>query len=73
MHIKKSIMLKQLFLIALLITTTIARAGLPVQGVDPLKLEADFTGTEILEWFSFASTNCREDYFACFSRGGTVA
>jgi len=60
--------MKQLFLIALLITTTIARAGLPVQGVDPLKLEADFAGTEILDGFSFASTNCREDYFACGSQ-----
>ena len=58
-------MLKQLFLLALLSMALNSQADFPVKGLDPLNLQANFAGVEILNELSFASANCRENYFPC--------
>jgi hypothetical protein len=57
--------MQRIFPIVILVLTTNLQADLPVAGVDPLKLEADFSGSKILDDLLFASANCRDDFFAC--------
>lgn len=57
-------MVRQCLISASLLISTALQAEIPVQGVDPLKLEADWAGSEIVGGLMYSSANCRDDFYA---------